>query len=327
MDIQDENENSSLNPSVLTSTPVDTRALHTRLDIKYNMCHLCYAIPSITIQLIATSAAILYGQRILYKNSQKKWTKRITLTISILISILLSSLGVFLFVLSVRPEYGKRNFANLCMRQNSKSSPFDEHRCSNLANITGNVLEFGTGPGANFKCLENYTADELQSIEKYVAVEPNTYFEKALKEEHDARGLTFPLQFVGIKGEDIDIPSDEYDEKFDVVISTHVLCSVDSVTSVLENAGRALKPGGRYVFMEHVMAQEERSFVWYSQLLMAPILKIVGAGCSFRNLRDDIESYFGGSDRFTVDIVNFDAPMPKFMFPVRPHIKGIVTKK
>ena len=293
------------------------------------MCYLCFAIPSITIQLVTTSAAILYGQRILYKNSKKKWTKRITLTLSILISILLSSLGVFLFVLTVRPEYWKRNFANLCMRQNSRSTPLDEHRCNNLkaANITGNVIEFGTGPGSNFKCLENYTADELQSIKRYVAVEPNEYFEEALKKEHDVRGLTFPLQFVGIKGEDIDIPSDEYDEQFDVVISTHVLCSVDSVTSVLANAGRALKPtGGRYVFMEHVMAQEE-SLVWYIQMLIAPIMKIVGAGCSFRNLRDDIESYFGDSDKFNVDIVNFDAPMPKFMFPIRPHLKGIVTKK
>jgi len=43
------------------------------------------------------------------------------------------------------------------------------------------------------------------SIQKYVAVEPNSYFEEKIMEEKDARGLDFPLEFVGIKGENVDI--------------------------------------------------------------------------------------------------------------------------
>eukprot|EP01083_Nonionella_stella_P000426 1225_1 len=289
-------------------------------------CPQCFAIPQITIQLIGTSACLLYGQRVLYKNSQWKWANRITLLISILIAILLSSLGIFLFVLTVFPEYRKSGFAYFCGRQNKTPSPLDEHRCALLGNITGRVIEFGPGPGTNFRCFENYTADDIQSIEKYVAVEPNSYFEEAMRNEQERLGLAqLPLQFVGLRGEDVDIGEDEYGT-YDVVFFTHVLCSVDSVESVLANADRALKPGGKMIFMEHALAHEERSFLWYSQKITAPVMNIIGNGCQFKDIGANIKSYFG--DKYIIDyFVEFDASMPKPLYFVTPHVKGIVTKK
>lgn len=216
------------------------------------------------------------------------------------------------------------------MRQNLRSSsPLDEHRCSILeeGKVTGKVMEFGPGPGTNFKCFQNSTTtiDYSSLIEKYVAVEPNSYFEEEMRKEMHVRGLDFPLEFVGIKGEDaVDIDASE-DGSFDVVIMTHVLCSVDSVESVLSNAERVLKPGGRMIIMEHHDA-EKGSFMWYVQRVVSPILNIVGNGCTFRNLRGMIEESLGS--RFDVrGLVDFEAPMPAFMYFVRPHIKGIATKK
>jgi ubiquinone/menaquinone biosynthesis C-methylase UbiE len=42
---------------------------------------------------------------------------------------------------------------------------------------------------------------------------------------------------------------------FDVQVSTLVLCSVDNPSQVLQEIARVLKPGGRYVFLEHVRAE------------------------------------------------------------------------
>lgn len=185
--------------------------------------------------------------------------------------------------------------------------------------VAGRVLEFGPGPGTNFKCFQNSTSAQL--IEKYVAVEPNSYFEEKLKKEKEDRGLEFPLEFVGLKGEDVDIPEDG---SFDVVVLTHVLCSVELPEVVLANAERALKKGGRMIFMEHVLAKED-TLTWYVQQAVAPILSIVGNGCKFLNLRNVIENYV--DDRFDLELLDFKAPMPKAMAFVRPHIKGIAIKK
>ena len=203
----------------------------------------------------------------------------------------------------------------------------------------GRVLEIGPGPGTNFRCFQNNNSSNNNdglSIESYVAVEPNPYFEDELRKEHASRGLSFPLDIVGIQGEEIDVPS----ESFDVILLTHVLCSVSSVDAVLSNAERAVKPGGRIIFMEHVRAQDG-TITRSVQRLVAPMLNIVGNGCQFRDLRLELEERYkksyddNGNDQtpaggglFDVTLLeSFEAPMPKFMYFVRPHIKGIVTKK
>ena len=284
------------------------------------MCLTCFAVPSVTIKLLATAVALIYGQRNLTANS-RKWTRRITFTISAIISLALSGVAIFLFVLATNDDLRRRNMVNLCVSQNLKASPLDEHRCSILerGNVAGRVLEFGPGPGTNFKCIQNSTI--ARSIDVYVAVEPNNYFEDKMKEEKEDRGLEFPLEFVGIKGEDLDISEES---SYDAVILTHVLCSVDSPDVVLANAERALKPGGRLIFMEHVGA-EKGTFTWYTQQIAAPILAIVGNGCKILNLGDLIENYLG--DRFYLELSDFEAPLPALMHFARPHIKGIATKK
>lgn len=285
------------------------------------MCLACSAIPAATIKLLATAAALLYGQRALASKSNK-WIRYITLAVTIIISILLSAIAVFLLVLTVNPEFRARNFVNICMKSALKATPLDEHRCSVLeqGHIAGKVLEFGPGPGTNFKCYQNMTSASL--IEKYVAVEPNSYFEEKLVAEKEARGLVFPLEFVGLKGESVDIADQG---TYDVVVLTHVLCSVDSAELVLANAEKALKPGGRIVFLEHVLAPEGSALHYFQTQFVAPVLYIVGNGCKFQKLHELVESYLG--DRFDVKVEDFDAPMPAFMMFARPHIKGIAVKK
>lgn len=296
-------------------------------------CPSCLAIPLVTVRLLVTSLAILYGQRLLVGGIMNvpekdgkcgKWTRRITFAISVLFSLLLAALAIFLLVLSTNDDYRRRNMAGLIVRQNMKGSPLDVHRCSIMNGVHGRVLEYGPGPGTNFKCFH-----EDNNIEEYVAIEPNRYFEEEMRKERDMRNLTFPLRILGMRGEDEHDDATKNDSviqdgSFDVVILTHVLCSVDSVVDVLANAQRALRPGGRMLFMEHVLANPG-SPTWYEQRLFAPILYIIANGCTFRDTRHDIKAYLG--DRFDITIEDFYAPMPLFMHFVRPHIKGVAIKK
>ena len=301
-------------------------------------CSSCLAIPLVTVRLLATSFAVLYGQRLLVGRDGEKcerWTRRITFAISVVFSSLLGALAVFLLALSINDDYRRRNMAGLIVRQNMKGSPLDEHRCSMLRNVSGRVLEYGPGPGTNFRCLR----ESNDNIEEYVVIEPNPYFEVELRKERDARDLTFPLRIVGMRGEDDHRRDDDAtmteddgganvvleDGSFDVVILTHVLCSVDSVIDVLANAEKALRPGGRVIFLEHVMA-ESGSMTYYEQRLFAPILYIVANGCTFRDTRRDIATYLG-EKRFDITMMDFHAPMPWFMHFVRPHVKGVAIKK
>jgi hypothetical protein len=100
---------------------------------------------------------------------------------------------------------------------------------------------------------------------------------------------------------------------------------VDDVEAVLFNAEKALKPGGRLVFMEHVLAEEGSILYHFQTQFVAPVLQIVGNGCKFQKLHEVVEGYL--DDRFDLEITDFDAPMPKFMVFARPHIKGVAVKR
>ena len=52
----------------------------------------------------------------------------------------------------------------------TRSSDLDVIRCEDLglSRITGEVIEFGPGPGTNFRCWSN-----ASSIRRWVGVEPN----------------------------------------------------------------------------------------------------------------------------------------------------------
>jgi len=283
------------------------------------VCPCCFTIPSVITKLLATAYALSYGQRFLTKNSNK-WVRRISFGVTLIISLILVGIGIFLLVLVNNDDLRTRSFANFCTMQNLKDGgPMNEVRCDilNSAGISGRVLEFGPGPGTNFKCFANST-----TIDEYVGVEPNTYFKEEMMREKEKRGLTFPLEFAPLRGEDfVDVTS----ESFDIVILTHVLCSVDSVETVLANAERALKPGGKMIIMEHMSAPDGTKMKMV-QDVVGPIFNIIGNGCKVLDMPTKIQNYLG--NRFFVQLEKFEAPLPAFpLFFARPHVKGIVTKK
>ncbi|MFZ7128687.1 MAG: class I SAM-dependent methyltransferase [Desulfobacterales bacterium] len=102
------------------------------------------------------------------------------------------------------------------------------------------VVEIGPGPGANFRYYRPGT--------RLLAVEPKGTMHPLLR--RNARRYGIRLEIRAVKGEAIDLP----DACVDAVVGTLVLCSVDTPSRVVQEIRRILRPGGRYVFLEHVAA-------------------------------------------------------------------------
>ena len=113
------------------------------------------------------------------------------------------------------------------------------------------------------------------------------------------------------------------DESIDTVISTHVLCSVDELDDALDEIYRVLKPGGRFVFLEHV-ATDDDSWTTSIQRNIRPVWRVFGDGCEFRDIASALKASFQGKMQLKID--EFLAPFPKLLQFVSPHVKGIATK-
>lgn len=113
---------------------------------------------------------------------------------------------------------------------------------------------------------------------------------------------------------------DVEDNSIDAVVSTLVLCSVDSLAATLQEVLRVLKPGGRFFFLEHVAAPQGTG-LRRLQHWVQPLWKTLGDGC-----RPDRETWVtlenAGFER--VDYQHFRANVPAI---VSPQIIGVATKK
>ena len=107
-----------------------------------------------------------------------------------------------------------------------------------LEGVAGNILEIGAGVGSNMS--------RFAPGSHVVAVEPNQHMHHALASAGAAHGLNLDIRSGG--AERLDVP----DGSQDFVVSNLVLCSVEDREQVLREIRRALRTGGRFVFIEHV---------------------------------------------------------------------------
>ncbi|KAM7244280.1 hypothetical protein CapIbe_004888 [Capra ibex] len=180
-----------------------------------------------------------------------------------------------------------------------------------LAGTSGNValLELGCGTGANFQF---YPAGC-----KITCLDPNPHFEKFLtKSMAENRHLEYE-RFVVAFGEDM---RQLADGSMDVVVSTLVLCSVESPKRVLQEVRRVLRPGGVFFFWEHV-AEPLGSWAFLWQQVLEPTWRHIGDGCRLtRETWRDLENA-----QFSELQVEQHPPPIKWL-PVGPHIMGKAVK-
>lgn len=176
-----------------------------------------------------------------------------------------------------------------------------------LGSAHGTVVEIGAGAGSN---LEYYPRGA-----SVIAVEPNRYMHRYLMAE--AQRADIPVEVCDAVGERIDLD----DACADVVVSTLVLCSVENPLKVVSEIRRILKPGGRFLFLEHVAAPAGTG-LRRAQVCVKPIWQCFGDGC-----RPDRETWRVLEDAgfATLDCEHY-RETTLFMPIVAPHIAGVAVK-
>lgn len=161
------------------------------------------------------------------------------------------------------PDLWARLFARLLeLAEDRLEARYADEKRRLLADLTGVVLELGPGAGANFRYLPPGIA--------WIGVEPNRHLHARLLRRAGAR----PVELLWSEAERLDL----VDGSVDAVVCTLVLCSVRDQASVLREVRRVLKPGGRFVFLEHVAAPRG-TCLRRLQHAVAPLWSLVGHGC------------------------------------------------
>lgn len=176
-----------------------------------------------------------------------------------------------------------------------------------LADVSGEVLELGAGTGLN---LAHYG----DGVTRLVLTEPDRHMRRQLEER--AAALTLPVEVVDAGAERL--PFD--DASFDVVVSTLVLCSVADPAASLREVHRVLRPGGRFVYLEHVVADEGTARrTWQHRL--EPLWKRVAGNC---HVTRDTAASIGAAGFELGDPQR--ASMRKALPLVRPTVRGVATR-
>ncbi len=170
--------------------------------------------------------------------------------------------------------------------------------------LAGDVLEIGPGGGPNLR----YYAPDV----RWIGVEPNPYMHDYLRERATQQGLDVDLRLGMAEA----LPA--ADNSMDAVVSTLVLCSVDDQAQVLAEIRRVLKPGGKFLFIEHVAAPRHTG-LRRVQNAVRPLWQVLGDGCRPNRETWRAIEQAGFSE---VQIDHFAVQMPF----VKPHIAGYAVK-
>ncbi|AHF08462.1 class I SAM-dependent methyltransferase [Desulfitobacterium metallireducens] len=123
-------------------------------------------------------------------------------------------------------------------------SPFEKSgltkiRKNIIPQAFGDVLEIGYGTGVNFPYYNLSTVQHISALDtKTSPIKIKT-------------GL--PLEFFEGQAENLPFAP----ESFDTVVETLVFCSVKNLDKAINEVLRVLKPGGLFIFMDHVLPEEK----------------------------------------------------------------------
>jgi ubiquinone/menaquinone biosynthesis C-methylase UbiE len=115
-----------------------------------------------------------------------------------------------------------------------------------VAQAAGTVLEIGAGTGAN---LSHYPS----AVTSLTVTEPDIYMFKRL----ERRAKVDAPEAMVLRAPAEDLPFE--DRTFDTVVSTLVLCGVDDQPRAVREIHRVLRPGGAFLFLEHLRAADPKA--------------------------------------------------------------------
>lgn len=203
-----------------------------------------------------------------------------------------------------RPAWNKRLFAAMMASESKQTSDYEDRKRALLGDLHGQVLEIGPGTGPN---LAYYAPDVT-----WLGIEPNPAMFPYLQREAQKLGRTIQLR--QSQAERLDAT----DNSMDAVVCTLVLCSVRDPGQTLQEVLRVLKPGGRFIFIEHVAAAPNTGLRRW-QAFVRPIWQRVADGC-----QPDRETWVAiqqaGFAQVQLEHFKIKAPF------VGPHIAGFAVK-
>lgn len=148
----------------------------------------------------------------------------------------------------------------------SQQAGLADKRREALAAASGKVLEIGAGTGLNL------AAYPREGITRLVCTEPN----RAMSRQLEARGAEAPVAVEVIAASAEWLPFE--DASFDCVTGTLVLCEASSPATALAEIARVLRPGGHYLFLEHVRSSDPAQARMQDR--WAPAWRFMAGGCN-----------------------------------------------
>ena len=174
-------------------------------------------------------------------------------------------------------------------------------RAELLAQAEGETLEIGAGTGLN---VEHY---DRSRVTRLVLAEPDPHMARRLRERAAGAGAEVVEAPAG------GLPFE--DASFDTVTGTLVLCTVEDPGAAVADIARVLRPGGRFLFFEHVRAEDPGVARWQDRLERP--WGWIAAGCHPN--RDTVALL--RSSPLEVEDVR-DTRLPKAPKLVRPAVSG-----
>ncbi|TKY69657.1 Methyltransferase protein 7A [Spatholobus suberectus] len=213
-----------------------------------------------------------------------------------------------------RPDWYEEFYASV---MNSATKAYEaevaKYKSQIFSNLKGKglrILEIGIGTGPN---LSYYASGSDVEV---VGIDPNVKMEKYARSSAASAGLpSSNFEFIQAVGEAIPLS----DASVDAVVGTLVLCSVEDVDMTLKEVRRVLRPGGLYVFVEHVAAKDG-TFLKFIQRVLDPLQQTLADGC---HLSRETGNYISRAGFSSVELNLASLSSAAF---INPHAYGIAYK-
>ncbi len=147
------------------------------------------------------------------------------------------------------------------------------HRSELIPKATGSVLEVGIGSGLNLPFYSS-AVTHLQGVDS--SAELLSMASKKVDR------LRFPVEFVCQSAEQLPVDRGS----IDTVVTTWTLCSIPDPLKALREMERVLRPGGRFLFVEHGVSPDPGVQAW--QRRINPIWRRVAGGCNVNRKIDEL---------------------------------------
>jgi len=173
-----------------------------------------------------------------------------------------------------------------------------------LAAANGRVLEVGAGTGFN---LPHYPA----GVDELTVTDGSAGMLRRAEKRADQTGRHVTATTADVEN----LPFE--DDSFDTVVGSLLLCSVGDQDKALSEIRRVLKPGGQYLFLEHVRSGDPK--IAHRQDRWEGLWGVVAQGCHPN--RDTLPRIESG---FSIDELD-QGEVPFGPRIVRPYVLGRAT--